>query len=99
LLCEVLPDGRLRRRTCQAAVVSIYGELASEPPPPDTLRGPTLLIYAPAYGLVRDEQLAAYAPHVETLPVPGMHMVMWDAFDDVADAVLQFLLEDARAER
>jgi lipase len=98
LLCEVLPDGRLRRRTCQAAVVSIYGELASDPPPPETLRAPTLLIHAPAYGLVREEQLAAYAAHAETLAVPGLHMVMWDAFDAVADGVLQFLLEDARAE-
>jgi lipase len=96
--CETLADGRLRRRTCQPAAVSIFGELASEPPPPDTLRVPTLLIHAPAYGLVREEQLADYAQHVETLRVPGMHMVMWDAFDEVADAVLQFLLEDARAE-
>jgi hypothetical protein len=59
---------------------------------------PTLLIYAPAYGLVRDEQLAAYADRVVALAVPGMHMVMWDAFDEVADAVPQFLLQDARAE-
>src|SRR6266536_2253020 len=28
--CEPLPGGRLRRRTCQAAVVTIYGELAVE---------------------------------------------------------------------
>jgi lipase len=96
--CETLPNGRLRRRTCQPAAVSIFGELASEPPPPDTLRARTLLIYAPANGLVRDEQLAAYATYVETLGVPGMHMVMWDAFDEVADAVLRFLLEDARTE-
>ena len=88
--CDVLPDGRLRRRTCQAAVVSIYGELASDPPPPETLRAPTLLLYAPAYGLVRDDQLAAYA-HCEQLPVPGLHMVIWDAFDEVAGAVERFL--------
>ena len=42
LACEQLPDGRLRRRTSQPAVISIYGELASDPPPPDTLRAPTL---------------------------------------------------------
>ena len=30
----------LRRRTCQPAVVSIYGELASASPPPETLRAP-----------------------------------------------------------
>jgi lipase len=92
LACEVLPDGRLRRRTYQAAVISIYGELASEPPPPETLQAPTLLIHAPAYGLVRDEQLEAYTGHVaEILAVPGKHMVMWDAFDEVATAVERFL--------
>ena len=91
LHCDVLPDGRLRRRTFQPAMVSIYGELATQPPPPETLRAPTLLVYAPAYGLVRDEHLEAYAGRVETLAVPGMHMVMWDAFDAVADAVERFL--------
>ena len=89
--CEVLPDGTLRRRTCQPAVVAISGELASAPPPPATLTVPTLLIHAPSYGLVRDEQLAAYDGHTETLAVPGMHMVMWDAFDEVASAVEDFL--------
>jgi len=97
LHCERLPDGRLRRRTCQGAVISIYGELASEPPPPSTLRAPTLLLHAPAYGLVREEQLAEYADRVEAVAVPGMHMVMWDAFDEVAGAVERFL-EDPRPE-
>jgi lipase len=96
LHCDVLPDGRLRRRTSQAAMVSIFGELAAEPPPPETLRAPTLLVHAPAYGLVRDEQLAAY-PNAEKLAVPGMHMVIWDAFDEVAGGVERFL-EDPRAE-
>jgi lipase len=92
LHCDVLPDGRLRRRTYQPAMVSIYGELASDPPPPETLTMPTLLIHAPAYGLVREEQLEAYAPHgAETLAVPGRHMVMWEAFEEVADAVERFL--------
>jgi lipase len=83
---DALPDGRVRRRSCQAAVVSIYGELASEPPPPPAV--PTLLVYAPDYGLVREEHVAQYE-HVVT--VPGMHMVMWAAFDEVADAVEGFL--------
>jgi lipase len=89
--CELLPDGRLRRRTHQPAVSSIYRELASPPPPPDTLHAPALLIHAPSYGMVREEQLAAYDDRVEALAVPGMHMVMWDAFDEVADAVERFL--------
>jgi lipase len=99
LHCETLPDGRLHRRTCQPAMISIFGELASAPPPSETLRAPTLLVHAPAYSLVREEQLVAYAERVETLAVPGMHMVIWDAFDEIVDAVPQFLLQDARAER
>jgi lipase len=91
LHCDVLLDGRLRRRTSQAAMVSIYGELATQAPAPERLQAPALLVYAPAYGLVRDEHLAAYADRVEAIDVPGGHMVIWDAFDTVADAVEQFL--------
>jgi len=98
LACERLPDGRLRRRTSQDAVVAIYEELATPAPPPESLRVPTLLLYAPAYGLVRDEHLERYGERVETLPVHGMHIVMWDAFAEVADAVERFL-ENPRAER
>jgi lipase len=93
LHCEVLPDGSMRRRTFQPAMVTIYGELATDPPPPDALRSPALLIHAPAYGLVREEQLAAYAGHAEILAVPGRHMVMWEAFDEVATAVERFLAD------
>lgn len=89
---DVLPDGRLRRRTSQEAVVSIYRELATKSPSPDTLTMPALLVYSPAYGLVRDDHLAAYAVRVEPVPVPGLHIVMWSAFDETADAVEQFLL-------
>jgi lipase len=92
---DPLPDGRLRRRTCQPAVVSIFGELASAPPPPDRLRAQTLVVYAPDYGLVWDDQLDAYhaalRDRLRVVPVPGMHMVMWDAFDETADAVTDFL--------
>lgn len=83
---DTLPDGRVRRRSSQSAVVAIYGELASEPPPPPA--APTLLLYAPDYGLVREEHAALYE-HV--VSVPGMHMVMWAAFDETASAVEQFL--------
>ncbi len=94
---DVLPDGRLLRRTSQDAVVSIYRELATPSPPPDTLTVPTLLLYAPAYGLVRDEHLEAYRDRVEVVTVPGLHMVMWSAFDETAAAVERFL-QDPRPE-
>jgi lipase len=87
---ETLPDGRVRRLTSQDAVVSIYRELATEPPPPEVLTMPALLLYAPAYGLVRDEHIAAYGGG-GVVTVPGMHMVMWAAFDETAAAVERFL--------
>jgi lipase len=92
---EVGRDGRLRRRCLQAAIVTIYGDAAAAPPPPDTLLAPTLLLFAPAYGLVREEQIAAYrealGERLELVEVPGGHMVFWDAFDETAAAVERFL--------
>jgi len=92
---ELQPDGSLRRRTCQAAAVSIYGELASAPPPFSTLAVQTLLLHAPAYGLVRADQIEAYraalGDRLQVVEAPGMHMVQWDAFDEVAALVEQLL--------
>lgn len=87
--------GSVRRRTCQAAAVSIYGELASAPPAASTLTAETLLLYAPAYGLVQAEQVetyrAALGDRLRVVEVAGMHMVQWDAFDEVAGAVESLL--------
>jgi lipase len=94
---ETLPDGRVRRLTAQEAMASIYREIATEPPPAAALTMPTLLLYAPAFGLVRPEQVEAYGLH-GVVEVPGMHMVMWAAFDETADAVERFLSEDAGAQ-
>jgi hypothetical protein len=80
-------------------MVSIYGELASPAPPPETLTMPAVLLYTPEYGLVRDEHLDAYAGRVEVVTVPGMHMVMWSAFAETAATVERFLLQDPGAER
>jgi lipase len=88
-------DGRFRFRYCQSTVVSLYGELCTPPPPPESLRCPTLLLYAPAFGLVRHEQVEAYqaalGDRLELVTVPGGHLVYWDAYDETADAVERFL--------
>jgi lipase len=95
-------DGRFRFRYCQAAVVSLYGEMCTPSPPPETLRAPTLLVHAGQFGLVREDQLDAYrvalGELIEIEEVPGGHIVYWDAYEQTADAVERFL-EDARAER
>jgi lipase len=88
-------DGKFRFRYCQSAVVSMYGELCTPPPPPETLRVPTLLVHAGGFGLVREEQLDAYktvlGELIEIVEVPGGHIVYWDAFEETADAVERFL--------
>jgi lipase len=89
---ETLPDGRVRRRTCQPAIVSIFSELAAPAPPPETVTVPTMMLYAPAFGLVSPEQRAAYEPHLaEVVEVPGMHAVLTSAYEQTAGAVERFL--------
>lgn len=87
---EPAPGGRYRFRFCRSTVVSVYGELATPPPDPEALTVPVLLVYAPAFGLVREEHLTAY-PGAEVLAVHGKHMVIWDAWEQTADAVERFL--------
>jgi lipase len=92
---EQLRDGRWRYRYCPSAVATGYGELCTPPPPPETLRCPTQLVHATDFGLVLDHQLAAYEAalggRLDVVPVPGGHMVFWDAYAQVADAVEAFL--------
>ena len=93
------PDGLWRFRYCQSAVVSMYGELTTPPPPPETLRVPTLLVHAGEFGLVREDQIDAYrvalGDNIDVVEVPGGHMVYWDAYEQTAAAV-ELFLEDSR---
>jgi lipase len=87
------PDGRYRYRYSRPAVASLFGELAAPPPP---ARGvATLLIHAPEFGLVRDEQLeslrTALGPRLTVVAVPGGHIVFWDAYVETAGAIDAFL--------
>ena len=88
-------DGRYRFRYCQSAVVSMYSELCTPPPPPETMRARTLLLYADEFGLVREEQVEAYraalGERLEVVTVPGGHMVYWDAYEATAQALAAFL--------
>jgi pimeloyl-ACP methyl ester carboxylesterase len=80
--------------------VSMYAELTTPPPPPETLRVPTLLLHAGEFGLVGEDQIDAYRAAlgdlIEVVEVPGGHIVYWDAYEQTADAVERFL-EDSRA--
>lgn len=95
---DELPDGRVKRRTNQAAIVSIFSEFAADPPPAETLRGiTTALLYAPDYQLVSPEQVEEYRPYLErVVALPGMHSVFRTAFAETTAAVSDFLRETER---
>ena len=88
-------DGRHRYRYCQSAVVAAYGEMASDPPPFDRVRVPTLLLlgessYVPYDHLLEAHQ-AALGDLLEVRVLRGGHTVLWDAFEETAKAVAEFL--------
>jgi lipase len=88
-------DGRLRYRYCQSAVVAAYGELASQPPPFEQARVPTLLVlgersYLP-YDHLLDAHRVALGDLLELVVVPGGHSVTWDALEETSTAIAAFL--------
>jgi lipase len=93
-------DGRLRFRYSQAAVIAAYGELSQPPPDWSRLQVPTLLVVGadtdvvPA--VVVDALRFELGDLLRVVTVPGRHIVLWDAFEETADAIDAFL-EDARA--
>ena len=88
-------DGRHRYRYCQSAVVAAYGEMASVPPPFDRVRVPTLLLLGESSYVPYDHLLEAHQEALgdllEVQVLPGGHTVLWDAFEETADAIGAFL--------
>jgi lipase len=92
---ETGEDGRVRYRYCQSAVVAAYGEMASQPPRFEDVRLPTLLVlgersYLP-YDQLLDAHRAALDDLLEVVVVPGGHSVLWDAFEETTEAIVDFL--------
>jgi lipase len=92
---ETGDDGRVRYRYCQSAVVAAYGEMASQPPRFEDVRVPTLLVlgersYLP-YDHLLDVHRSAIGELLEVAIVPGGHSVLWDAFEETASAIAEFL--------
>ncbi len=88
-------EGLYRYRYCQSAVVAAYGEMASQPPPFERVRVPTLLVlgkqsYLP-YDHLLDAHRAALGDLLEVVVVPGGHTVLWDALEETTAAVSAFL--------
>jgi len=94
---EPRDDGRIGYRYCQSAVVTAYGEMASEPPPFEAVRVPTLLVlgeqsYLPYDHLLEAHQ-AALGDLLEVAVVPGGHSVLWDALEETSAAIAAFLAQ------
>jgi lipase len=92
---ETSDDGRVRYRYCQSAVVAAYGEMASQPPPFEDVRVPTLLVlgersYLPYDHLLKGHR-AALGDLLEVVVVPGGHTVLWDALEETVEAIADFL--------
>ena len=92
---EMGEDGRVRYRYCQSAVVAAYGEMASRPPAFESVRVPTLLVlgqrsYLP-YDHLLEAHRAALGDLLEVAIVPGGHSVLWDAFEETAETLADFL--------
>ena len=90
-------DGRWRGRFTPSAIVTAYSEMAKAPPL-ERVGAPTLLVRGRESEVI-PERFADYV--VETMSdcraiaVPGGHIVMWDALDETADAILGFLADSA----
>ena len=92
-------DGRLRFRYSQAAVVAALGELSQRPPDWELLQVPTLLVVGADTDVTVPavvEALRTELAGLEVVTVPGRHVVLWDAYEETADAIETFL-EDAGA--
>jgi lipase len=87
-------DGRFRYRYSQSAVIAAFGELAKPPPLHGLAAVPTLIVRAPAAEICPDpivEVCRGAIPGIEIVDVEGGHIVMWDAFEETAEAVARFL--------
>ena len=82
-------------RYAPSAVIAAYGEMTKSPPPFELLRIRTLLVRGAQTDVVPEVLAETYregvGEHVEVVTVPGGHVLLWDAFDETADAVVRFL--------
>jgi len=94
-------DGLYRYRYCQSAVVAAYSEMASEPPPFESVRIPTLLVLGEdsylTYDHLLDAHRTALGDLLEVVVVPGGHTLLWDAFAETSDAISAFLSTGVRS--
>jgi lipase len=88
-------DGRLRYRYSGNCVGEAYLQMATAPPPFESLRLPTLVVVGALSKITSAGEVELYRRALGDLfqleVVPGGHSVLWDAFEETADAVTAFL--------
>jgi lipase len=88
-------DGRFHYRYSQPAAAAAHLELAKPPPRFDLLRVRTLLVVGANAKIVSAGEAELYREALgdllQLVVVPGGHSVLWDAFDETADAIEAFL--------
>lgn len=87
-------DGRFRYRYSQSAVVAAFGEMAKPPPLEGLAAVPALIVRAPEAEICPDpivEVCREAIPGIEVVDVRGGHIVLWDAFEETAEAIARFL--------
>ncbi len=86
-------DGLLRMRFSQNAVIAAWGEMVREPPLPT--QTPTLLVVPDQAPIVTSEQIdacrRALGDLLQVVIVPGGHLVLFDAYEETARAITDFL--------
>ncbi|MEX2464363.1 MAG: alpha/beta hydrolase [Gaiellaceae bacterium] len=88
-------DGRWRWRYSREAVAAGFVEVGKQPPSFERLRAPTLVVAGVDSKFVSvgeaDLFRRALGDRFELAVVPGGHRVLWDAFEETAEAVERFL--------
>jgi lipase len=90
-------DRRWRYRYSQASVIASYGEMASTPPAFTEVTAPTLLVlgarsYLP-YDHLLDAHRRAAGDLLEVVVVDGGHTLLWDALEQTATLIADFLAQ------
>ncbi len=89
------PGGGWFYRYSRAVVAAAYHQMATFPPAWESLQVPTLLVAAEHAKLVSAAELVLYrralGDLLDVTIVPGGHIVLWDAFDETAAAIDDFL--------
>ena len=88
-------DGRWRLPFSRSAVITMWSEMTTPPPPFERLRLPTLLIVGSESDLVTPRQIDRYryelGDFLDVKTVTAKHQVIGDATDEVAAAIATFL--------